>query len=147
MSPHAQGGVSVGRERPPAWRVATNLGKSFQYAGAGLLYATATQRNFRIHLGIGAVALGLAWFLHLSFVETALIGLTCGLVMAMELLNTALEAVVDLAAGKEFHVLAQIAKDCAAAAVLVSALTALGVAGCLLLPPLWEMVHGWVKLA
>ncbi|MFO0119368.1 MAG: diacylglycerol kinase, partial [Cyanobium sp.] len=53
-----------------------------------------------------------------------------------ELLNTATEAVVDLAIGRPFHPLARIAKDCAAAAVLVAALSSMMIALLLLVPPL-----------
>jgi diacylglycerol kinase (ATP) len=54
----------------------------------------------------------------------------------MELLNTAVEAVVDLAIGEQYHDLAKIAKDCAAGAVLISSIGAMFVAGWILLPPL-----------
>ena len=124
--------------RPPSWKVASSLIHSFQYAGMGVAYACCTQRNFRIHGAVAVVAVGLGVGLGLSLVEMALICITCGLVMALELLNTALEAVVDLCVGSEYHVLAKIAKDCAAGAVLISATTALAVAGLLLLPPLWQ---------
>jgi diacylglycerol kinase (ATP) len=124
-------------QRPPSWQVATTLVKSFQYAWLGVAYAFRTQRNFRIHVVIALIALSLGWVLQLAAMAMALISMTCGLVLAMELLNTALEAVVDLTVGREYHVLAQIAKDCAAAAVLIAALVAVLVAGFLLLPPLW----------
>ncbi len=134
---HSSSGAQVDPcQRPPSWRVATNLGKSFYYAGKGLLYAVRTQRNFRIHLLATVLAFGLGLVLHLSAVEMALISLTSGLVMALELVNTALEAVVDLTLGSRYHLLAEIAKDCAAGAVLVAALTSLGVAVWLFLPPL-----------
>ncbi|MFN5817442.1 MAG: diacylglycerol kinase, partial [Pseudanabaena sp.] len=64
----------------------------------------------------------------------SIISLTIALVLVLELLNTALEAVVDLTVGREFHQLAKIAKDCAAGAVLIAAITALIIAGALLLP-------------
>jgi diacylglycerol kinase (ATP) len=60
--------------------------------------------------------------------------LTIALVLVLELLNTALEAVVDLAVGREFHQLAKITKDCAAGAVLIAAIAALLIASVLLLP-------------
>ncbi|MFQ3583645.1 diacylglycerol kinase family protein [Thermostichus vulcanus] len=123
-------------QRPPSWRVATNLGKSFYYAGKGLLYAMCTQRNFRIHMAVAAVAFALGFGLRLSAVEMALISLATGLVMALELVNTALEAVVDLTLGNKYHLLAAIAKDCAAGAVLIAAVVALLVAAWLFLPPL-----------
>jgi diacylglycerol kinase (ATP) len=95
---------------------------SFKYAWAGLSYAFITQRNFRIHTVIGTLAISLGVFLHLSAVEIAVICLTSGLVMALELLNTAIESVVDLTVKQTYHELAKIAKDCAAGAVLVSAI-------------------------
>ena len=62
--------------------------------------------------------------------------LTVTAVLVLELLNTAMEAVVDLAVGRRYHPLARIAKDCAAAAVLVAAIASLLIAVLLLLPPL-----------
>jgi diacylglycerol kinase (ATP) len=121
--------------RPLSWCVATNLGKSFYYAGRGLLYAVRTQRNFRIHLLAAVLAFGLGLALRLSAVEMALISLTSGLVMALELVNTALEAVVDLTLGSRYHLLAEVAKDCAAGAVLVAALASVAVAAWLFLRP------------
>jgi diacylglycerol kinase (ATP) len=58
----------------------------------------------------------------------------------MELLNTALEAVVDLTVKQTYHDLAKIAKDCAAAAVLVASIAALLVGCMLILPKLWIVV-------
>jgi diacylglycerol kinase (ATP) len=127
--------------RSLSWRVASNLLVSFQYAWEGVSYAFRTQRNFRIHVVIGAIAVGLALWLQLSAIEVAIIILTCGVVMTMELINTALESVVDLVVQQTYHELAKIAKDCAAAAVLISALIAVSVAVCLLLPPLWQLIE------
>jgi diacylglycerol kinase (ATP) len=107
----------------------------------GVSYAFQTQRNFRIHVIVGGVAIGLGIFLHLSVVELAVIGLTIGAVLAMELLNTAIESVVDLTVKQSYHDLAKIAKDCAAAAVLVSSIAALLVAGFLMLPRLFALVQ------
>ena len=123
-------------KRDLAWQVAPTLLSSFRYAWMGLSYAFQTQRNFRIHTILGTSAVILGVVLHLSTVELAVIGLTCGAVMAMELLNTAIESVVDLTVKQTYHDLAKIAKDCAAAAVLVAAIVAMLVAGCLLMPKL-----------
>lgn len=128
--------------RPLSWRVASNLFVSFRYAGQGVSYAFRTQRNFRIHVTVGLLAVGLAVGLGLSAVEVAVILLTGGAVMTMELINTALESVVDLTVQQTYHELAKIAKDCAAAAVLMSAIIAVSVAVCLLLPPLWQRLVG-----
>jgi diacylglycerol kinase (ATP) len=125
--------------RSLSWRVAGNLFVSFKYAWQGVSYAFRSQRNFRIHAVIGTLAISLALGLRLSAVEVSIISLTCGAVMTMELINTALESVVDLTVQQTYHELAKIAKDCAAAAVLLSALISLFVATCLLLPPIWQV--------
>lgn len=119
-----------------AWTVAGNLGVSFRYAAQGLSYAFSSQRNFRIHVGTGFVVFGLGLWLGLSADRLAVLVLTVAAVLVLELLNTATEAVVDLAIGRRFHPLARIAKDCAAAAVLVASLSSLLIALLLLIPPL-----------
>jgi diacylglycerol kinase (ATP) len=129
------------RSRDLAWKIAPTLLLSFKYAWAGLRYAFITQRNFRIHTVIGTLALSLGVFLKLSAVEIAVICLTSGLVLALELLNTAIESGVDLTVKQSYHELAKIAKDCAAGAVLVSAIAAVFVAGSLLLPPLLARIQ------
>ncbi|MBD2299820.1 diacylglycerol kinase family protein [Nostoc sp. FACHB-87] len=126
----------ITKEREFSWQVAANLFVSFKYAWAGITYSFQTQRNFRIHVSFCALAIALSIFLHLSPVEIAVIGITSGLVLALELLNTAIESLVDLTVKQTYHELAKVAKDCAAGAVLVSALVAILVACTLLLPPL-----------
>lgn len=122
--------------RDLSWKVASNLWVSFQYAGEGLIYAFKTQRNFRIHTFIGILVIAMGLILHLKSEEVAILGLTVGAVVTLELLNTSIESVVDLTVQQSYHELAKIAKDCAAAAVLISALVSIFVAAVLLLPPL-----------
>ncbi|AFZ28933.1 diacylglycerol kinase [Gloeocapsa sp. PCC 7428] len=129
------------RKREFSWRVAANLLISFKYAWNGVSYTFVTQRNFRIHLLIGALAISLGVLLHLQPIELAVISITIGLVLALEVLNTAIESVVDLTVKQTYHELAKIAKDCAAGAVLVTALAAVFVAGILLLPPLLVLLR------
>ena len=126
--------------RSLAWQVAPNLVQSFKYAWAGVAYSFKTQRNFRIHTVIGTLAVSLGLVLSLSAVKMAIITLTCAIVMVLELLNTAIEAVVDLTVNKNYHELAKIAKDCAAGAVLIAAMTAVMVAVWILLPPLFRLL-------
>ena len=139
----SQSPKSTKPSRELSWRVASSLWVSFRYAFAGLRYAFVTQRNFRIHLFVGTIAIGLSLYLHLSAVKIAIIGLTIGAVLTMELLNTAIESVVDLTVQQSYHELAKIAKDCAAGAVLISAIAAVVVAGSLLLPPLIQHCLSW----
>ncbi|WP_072619417.1 diacylglycerol kinase [Spirulina major] len=126
--------------RPLAWQIAPNLWVSFRYAWAGVIYAFKTQRNFRIHTGIAIAAIALSLGLQISRVEMAVVALTCALVMVLELVNTALESVVDLTVEQSYHELAKVAKDCAAGAVLVAAIASIFVAGVILLPPLFAAI-------
>jgi diacylglycerol kinase (ATP) len=122
------------QNRVKAWRVATSIGVSFKYAAAGVTYAYNTQRNFRIHCVMGTLAITIGAMLQLSSVEMAVICITSGLVLTLELLNTAIESVVDLTVGQTYHELAKIAKDCAAGAVLISAFASVLVGMCLVIP-------------
>lgn len=103
-----------------AWK---QLIRSFRYAAEGMIYAILTQRNMQIHLGVAWLVMLLSLFLDVSNLEIILIFFAIVLVIAAELINTAIEAVVDLVTDR-FHPLAKIAKDVAAAAVLLTALQA-----------------------
>lgn len=114
---------------------ALNLGRWWRSAGfawAGLAFAFRTQANFRIELVCAALAVLAALWLG---VPGAPVLLACALVLALELMNTAVEAVVDLVS-PDVHPLAKVAKDASAAAVLLACLGALLVAGVTLLPAL-----------
>lgn len=117
----------------------TSLWKSLGYAFDGLRYTVRTQRNFRIHLIIACLVVGLGIFLGLSLRDWAILALTIGAVLTGELINTIVEAVVDLVS-PEYHNLAKIAKDVAAGTVLVLALTAISVGLLILGPPLWAVL-------
>lgn len=130
----------VSKDRELSWQIASNLFVSFKYAWAGITYAFQTQRNFRIHVAVGALAIGLSVFLRLATVEVSIIAITSGLVLTLELVNTAIESIVDLTVKQSYHELAKVAKDCAAGAVLVSALVALLVGCTLILPPLATLI-------
>jgi diacylglycerol kinase (ATP) len=125
--------------RQCAWQIASSLVISFKYAWAGITYSFRSQRNFRIHTAIAISVISLGTFLQVSSTQLAIITLTCAMVMVLELLNTAIESVVDLAVKQTYHELAKIAKDCAAGAVLLSAVAAVLVASFILLPPLLEL--------
>ncbi len=132
------------KESKTAWQVAPNLFSSFRYAWAGIIYAIRTQRNFRIHLAIALVAFSLGVVLQIKAIEAAVVAITVSAVLVMELMNTALESVVDLTVGQTYHELAKIAKDCAAGAVLISAIAALLVAGFVYLPPVIVLLNNGI---
>lgn len=101
----------------------------------------STQPNAWIHAiaTVCVVALG-AW-LGLSNTEWAVLALTVGFVWTSEFINTALEAMVDLAS-PDVHPLAKVSKDVSAAAVLVSAIISVVVGLLVLGPPLWARLFG-----
>lgn len=117
-----------------------SLIRSFGYAFAGIGYLFRTQRNARIELAIGVVACGLAGWLRISQVEWAILLLTIACVLILEGLNTALEAVVDLAS-PDIHPLAKTAKDVSAGMVLIAAIASVGVGLVILGPPLLARLH------
>lgn len=92
--------------------------KSFGFALQGFRYTLATERNIRVMLGGAAFAVVMGLVLQLDLVSWAIVLLCIGCVLAAELLNTAIETVVDLVS-PEYHPLAGHAKDIAAAAVYV----------------------------
>jgi diacylglycerol kinase len=98
----------------------------FRHAFVGIAHAIATQANMRIHLAISAVVIASGVWLGLTRLEWIAIVFSIGLVLQAELLNTAIEATVDKAS-PEHHPLAKVAKDCAAGAVLVTALAAVAI--------------------
>jgi len=109
------------------------LGRSFQYAVAGLVYALKTQRNVRIHFMAAIIVLGAGQYFRVSSRDFVLLFFAITLVLMAELFNTALEKAVDLFV-QEYSHLAKVAKDAAAGAVLVTALNAL-VVGCVVFYP------------
>jgi diacylglycerol kinase (ATP) len=101
-----------------------NLLESFNCAFEGVIYAFKTQRNVRIHFLLTTLVLVFSLALKVSKAELLILFLTIALVLITEMINTALETVVDLAT-QEYHDLAAIAKDVAAGAVLVASMVAL----------------------
>jgi diacylglycerol kinase len=114
---------------------------SFGYAFSGIWRLLRTQPNARIHTIATICVVALSAWLGVSRVEWAILALTIGLVWTAEFINTALEAVVDLAS-PNLHPLAKIGKDVSAAAVLVAAITSVVVGLLILGPPLWTKLFG-----
>lgn len=106
---------------------------SFLHAWDGILYAVRTQPNFVIHLAVSTTVIVSGVYLRLSSLEWIILSLVIVLGLAIELLNTAIESTVDIATSK-FHPIAKIAKDTAAAAMLVYAVGAVVVGAIIFLP-------------
>lgn len=91
--------------------------KSFKYAGEGFLYALKNEQNLVIHICTAVIAILFGLIFRISIIEWLFILVMIGLVFCSELVNTSIEALVDLVS-PEKHPLAKIAKDAAAGAVL-----------------------------
>ncbi|MFD1435871.1 diacylglycerol kinase family protein [Kroppenstedtia eburnea] len=98
----------------------SSLLASFRYALEGLKYTLVTQQNMRIHFLAALGVLLFSLWLPLTKVEVLILFVCILLVIVAELINTAVEAVIDLVT-RDFHPLAKVAKDVAAGAVLLSA--------------------------
>lgn len=119
----------------------TSRWQSFTCAVAGLAYTVRTQRNSWIELTAASVAVIAGIALRISAVEWGLLALTVFTILALEAINSAIEAVVDLASPNH-HELARIAKDCAAGAMLFAVIGSLGVAVAIFGPRLWALIAG-----
>ena len=114
--------------------------KSFSHALNGLSWTFRSERNFRIHLGGMVVATILGIYLQLSLVSWGLVVFAIGFVLTSELFNTALERLGDEIADGSHKLLIKHAKDTSAAAVFISALTALVIGILLLIVPLIRII-------
>ncbi len=93
---------------------------SFGHAIDGFVYCIKTQRNMRIHIVAAMMVMTASLFLRISRVETMILCLAIAFVIVCEMVNTAIEKVIDISI-KEYDPLAKVSKDVAAGAVLVSA--------------------------
>lgn len=114
--------------------------KSFRYAIAGISYAFKSERHFKIHFAVAFIVLLFATFLSVTRVEWIVLLLVISSTITLELVNTAIENVVDLIT-EEHHPLAKIAKDIAAGAVLVSALMSVIIGLIIFIPRLLELFY------
>ncbi|MFT8320499.1 MAG: diacylglycerol kinase family protein [Bacillus sp. (in: firmicutes)] len=94
---------------------------SFRLALSGIVMAIKKERNLKIHLFISILVFFFGIYYKVSVTEWLFLSVAIGIVIAMEMINTALERVVDLVT-KEYHPLAKEAKDIAAGAVFIAAL-------------------------
>ncbi|MFP3721211.1 diacylglycerol kinase family protein [Niallia circulans] len=114
---------------------------SFRLAILGILTATKQERNVKIHLVITILVIVLGLLNDLSKQEWMLIAFCIGLVISLELINTAIERVVDLVTS-EYHPLAKEAKDIAAGAVFVAAILSIVIGGIIFIPKIWSAIIG-----
>jgi diacylglycerol kinase (ATP) len=107
-------------------RRAPSLLESFNYAFEGVIHVLRTQRNMRIHFGIAAAVLIAAVALGVGRIELIALLIAISFVLIAEMINSALEAGIDVAT-TSFDPLAKLAKDIAAGAVLIATVNAVAV--------------------
>ena len=107
--------------------------KAFKCAFNGVKHAVLTQRNFKIHIIVALLALIMSAAFKLATTEFAIVVICIFLVFAFELVNTAIESIVDLVS-PDWNLLAKHAKDCAAGAVLLVSFMSVIVALVIFLP-------------
>ncbi len=112
--------------------------KSFSFAITGIKTAIWSERNMRIHLVISTFVIACSFFFSLTQAEWIFVILAIGGMISLELVNTALERVVNLIT-EEFHPLAKQAKDIAAGAVFVYAVMAVVIGILIFLPRIMSL--------
>lgn len=112
---------------------------SFRASFEGLRHTYGSERNFRTHLSLASLAVVLAAILGLSSLEWVLLLVAIGLVLALELINTAVEQTLDLVI-KIHHPQVKIIKDVMAATVLMGAITALALGAFMFIPKILALI-------
>jgi diacylglycerol kinase (ATP) len=119
------GGFPAGPAGRPA-RTRPSILQSFNYAFEGVIHVLRTQRNMRIHFAIATGVLVLAFAYDVTKLELISLLLVIAFVLIAEMVNTAVEAAIDVAT-TSFDPLAKLAKDIAAGAVLIASTVAVAV--------------------
>ena len=112
---------------------------SFRYAFAGIVYVVRTQKNAWIHLLATCLVIITGLVLQVPPLHWPLLIICITLVWITELVNTSIEAIIDLACPTE-HCLAKVGKDVSAAAVLIAAISSIVIGLLILGPPLYHFV-------
>ena len=113
--------------------------RAFGHAFRGWWHVLRTQQNAWIHSVFASIVIAMGLWLGLKPLDWAVIILTIAMVFTAEFINTAIEAVVDLASPVH-HPLAKVGKDVGAGAVLVAALAGIVIGLLILGPPLWAKI-------
>lgn len=117
--------------------------RSFGYAGHGIRQVFGSEPNMKIHVLISMLVIICGFVFSISITEWMFCLLCIGLVFGMEMMNTAIENVVDLAS-PNIHPLAKKAKDIAAGAVLICAIISAIIGLLIFAPKGWMMVQSFL---
>ena len=110
------------KTRRNSYRTSKNVFLSFRYAFSGIKYTFKNSRNFKIQVLFAFFSLILGYIFQLDIRDSLVLLMTIFLVLILEILNTSIESLVDLAVKKRFNDLAKISKDCSAGAVLLASI-------------------------
>lgn len=113
---------------------------SVGYALEGFRTAFKEERNMRFHCFGALIAVVAGWLLQLNWMEWLWILLVIFLVIAMEMINTIFENVVDMVTNYRFHPIGKKVKDMAAAVVLFTACFAIVVGAIIFVPKIWQLL-------
>lgn len=113
--------------------------RSLGYALEGIMLTVWTQRNPRIQLVILGIVIVAGLLFRISRLEWALVAGVSGLVLSLEIMNSAVETLVDMVQ-PDHHPLAKVVKDASAGAVLLAAVTAVVIGLLIFGPRLWAWV-------
>ena len=116
--------------------------QSFYAAWQGVVYVVKTQRNMRIHLVVALLVIFGGYFFEVSINEWLVLILIIAVVLIAESINTAVEATMDLLT-EEYHPLAKIAKDTAAGAVLLAALSSVVIGIIIFYGKVYNLFQNW----
>lgn len=111
---------------------------SFSYAIEGIRYGFSHDQNLRIHLLAGTLVIAASIFFNVSVFEMTILGMVILLVLVVEMVNTAIEQMVDLIS-QEHRKEARIAKDVSAGMVLFTAIGSVIVGGLIFIPRIMAM--------
>lgn len=114
--------------------------KSFYYATQGLVHVFKHEQNMNIHVIVAALIIISAYLLDLSLTHWLILLLVIAGIFALEIMNTAVERTVDLVT-KDYHPMAKLAKDIAAAAVFVYCVFAVVIGLIIFIPPLLHLLN------
>jgi diacylglycerol kinase len=112
--------------------------RSFKYALEGLAHCFRLEANFRIHLAFAISAVAAGYALHVSSAEWLVLLFCIGMVLSLELVNTAIERLCDVITA-EYKAPVKVIKDVAAGAVLLAAITSIAIAAIIFIPKISEL--------
>ncbi|PKR85106.1 diacylglycerol kinase family protein [Heyndrickxia camelliae] len=121
----------------------TPLHKTFSFAICGIIHGFKAEKNFKIHAAAAIMAISISFLLRISLMEWLFVILSIFGVVSLELVNSAIERVVDLAA-PGYHPLAKQAKDLAAGAVLVYSIMSVIIACVIFIPKFAHLIINFI---